>query len=307
MEILIADNENLKLIDVLHSSFKNVTELKFSVAFLKSSGLDLIKSDLKNILKNKAQVEFLVGLDFRITDPNSLFELKSFQKSYNNLRFFCFSEPNRYPFHIFHPKLYLIRNKTGQFTAIVGSSNLTRGGLADNVELNIVFKGNGAESEILQLLNFYLRMRLQETVFEPSMEYLDGYNKVYQTVLKQHDQAFRKQETKKEIKKLKEIEENLPGTRPTTRKLIIDAMKEITKNKEGYVRLQDIYKYVKSQLRENGVDFSDVVDINANTRHAIYDDMFGWKGKYNRGYFERKSAYSGLFRLTKAGLDFKGR
>jgi len=307
MEILIADNENLKLIDVLHGSFKNVTELKFSVAFLKSSGLDLIKSDLKNILKNKAQVEFLVGLDFRTTDPNSLFELKSFQKSYNNLRFFCFSEPNRYPFHIFHPKLYLIRNKTGQFTAIVGSSNLTRGGLADNVELNIVFKGNGAESEILQLLNFYLRMRLQETVFEPSMEYLDGYNKVYQTVLKQHDQAFRKQETKKEIKKLKEIEENLPGTRPTTRKLIIDAMKEITKNKEGYVRLQDIYKYVKSQLRENGVDFSDVVDINANTRHAIYDDMVGWKGKYNRGYFERKSAYSGLFRLTKDGLDFKGR
>ncbi|HUU19286.1 MAG TPA: phospholipase D-like domain-containing protein [Sedimentisphaerales bacterium] len=307
MEILIADNENLKLIDVLHSSFNNVTELKFSVAFLKSSGLDLIKSDLKNILKNKAQVEFLVGLDFRTTDPNSLFELKSLQKSYDNLRFFCFSEPNKHPFHIFHPKLYLIKNKTGQFTSIVGSSNLTRGGLTDNVELNIIFKGKSTESEILQLVNFYLRMRLRESVFEPSMEYIEGYQSVYKTVLTQHDTALKKRETKKEIQKLKEIEEILPGTRPTTRRLIVDAMKQLSKTTEGYVELQDIYKYVKSQLRENGVYFSDVVDINANIRHAIYDDMVGWKGKYNRGYFEKKYAYSGLFRLTKAGLDFKGR
>lgn len=307
MEILIADNENLRLIDVLHGSFKNVTELKFSVAFLKSSGLDLIKSDLKNILKNKAQVEFLVGLDFRTTDPNSLFELKSFQKSYNNLRFFCFSEPNRYPFHIFHPKLYLIRNKTGQFTAIVGSSNLTRGGLADNVELNIVFKGKSTESEILQLVNFYLRMRLQESVFEPSLEYIERYQSVYETVLTQRDAAFRKRETKKEIEKLKEIEETLPGTRPTMRRLIVDGIKELPETDAGYIRLQDIYDYVKAGLSKHGVDFSQVVDINANIRHAIYDDMVGSKSKYNRDYFERKSVYSGLFRLTQAGLDFKGR
>jgi HKD family nuclease len=274
MEILVADNENLKLIDVLQGSFKNVTEIKFSVAFLKSSGLNLIKSDLKNILKNKAQVEFLVGLDFRTTDPNSLFELKSMQKSYDNLRFFCFSEPNKNPFHIFHPKLYIIKNKTGQFTTIVGSSNLTKGGLTDNVELNIIFKGKSTESEILQLMNFYLRMRLRESVFEPSMEYIERYQSVYKTVLKQHDTALKKRETKNEIQKLKEIEEILPGTRPTTRRLIVDAMKQLSKTTEGYVVLQDIYKYVKSQLRENGVDFSDVVDINANIRHAIYDDMY---------------------------------
>jgi HKD family nuclease/predicted nuclease with RNAse H fold len=307
MEILIADNDNLKLIDILHNSLHDVTELKFSVAFLKLSGLNLIKSDLKSILKNKAQVEFLIGLDFQTTDPNSLFELKSLQKSHDNLRFFCFSEPNKEPFHIFHPKLYLIRDKTDQFTTIVGSSNMTRGGLADNVELNIVFKGKGTESEILQLINFYLRMRLRESVFEPSMEYIEGYRSVYNTVLTQHDTALKKRETQKEILKLKEIEEILPGTRPTMRRLIVDAMKQLPKTNEGYVELQEIYEYVKSQLKEHGVDFSDVVDIRANIRHAIYDDMLGWKSKYNRGYFERKSAYSGLYRLTKAGWDFKGR
>jgi HKD family nuclease len=307
METLIVENQNLKLIDVLHNSFENIAELKISVAFLKLSGLRLIELDLKNILQDKAQVEFLVGLDFRTTDPDSLFKLNSLQKTYPNLRFFCFSEPNKEPNRIFHPKLYLLRNKTGRFTSIVGSSNLTKGGLTNNVELNIVFKGDGTESEILQLINFYLRMRLQETVFEPSLEYIKGYSKVYQTVLKQHDQAFRKHETKKEIQKLKEIEETLPGTRPTTRRLIVDVIKELSKTGEEYVKLQYIYDHVKSKLKNYGVDFTQIVDIKANIRHSIYDDMVGWKGKYNRGYFERKSSYSGLFRLTQPGLDFKGR
>ena len=65
MQIEVADNENNKLIDVLKESFTSAIEAKFSVAFLKYSGLSLIESDIKNILKNKGKVEFLVGLDFR--------------------------------------------------------------------------------------------------------------------------------------------------------------------------------------------------------------------------------------------------
>jgi len=305
--MLIVENENVRLIDVLRSAFEDIAELKLAVAFLKLSGLALIKSDLKKILQNKAQVEFLVGLDFRTTDPESLLELKSLQELYPNLRFFCFSEPNRSPLGVFHPKLYLMKNKAGRFTSIVGSSNLTKGGLCDNVELNVVFEGTGTESEVLQVINFYLRMRLRETVFEPSLEYIQGYNRVYKTVLMQHDKAFRNPETKKQIEELKEIEEILPGTRPTIRRLIIDAMKELSKSEEFYVSLQGIYDYVKPELTKHGVDFSGVVDINANIRRAIYGDMIGWKGEYNRGFFERKSTYSGLYRLTRAGLEFKGR
>lgn len=307
METLIVENENLKLINVLRSSFEDVNELNLSVAFLKLSGLALIKSDLKKMLRNKAQVEFLIGLDFCTTDPDSLLELKSLRETYPNLRFFCFSEPNRYPSGVFHPKLYLMRNKAGLFTSIVGSSNLTKGGLVGNIELNIVFRGMGTESEILQLINFYLRMRLQESVFEPSLEYIKGYKRIYKTVLTQQDKALRKPETRKQIKELKEIEEVLPGTRPTIRRLIIDAMKELSNSGADYVSLQDVYNYVKPELTKHGVDFSNVVDINANIRRAIYGDLVGWKGKYNRSLFERNSAYSGLYRLTKQGLEFKGR
>jgi HKD family nuclease len=56
MQITIAENENIRLIDVLKSSFKGANDLKFSVAFLKLSGLSLIKSDIESILKNKGKV-----------------------------------------------------------------------------------------------------------------------------------------------------------------------------------------------------------------------------------------------------------
>lgn len=103
------------------------------------------------------------------------------------------------------------------------------------------------------------------------------------------------------------MEELLPGTRPTIRRLVVDAALKLPKTSDGFVQLQDIYDYVRSELKKYGVDFGDVVSIDANIRRAIYADLVGWKGKYNRGYFERKSAYSGLFKLTDAGLNFKGR
>jgi HKD family nuclease len=307
METQIIDNEKANLRELLQSTLEKAVELNVSVAFLKNSGLSLLKSGIINMLKNKANAEFLIGLDFRTTDPESLFELKKLKESYANLKFFCFCEPNENPFSIFHPKLYLIKSRTGVVTSIVGSSNLTKGGLSDNVELNVVFKGKDTESEILQLTNFYLRMRLKESVFEPSLEYIEGYQKVYRTFISHHDKAFRINDTKKEIAKLKEIEEALPGTRPTIRRLIINAIKNLRQSKENYVHLQDIYAYVKEQLTYYGVDFSSVVNIDANIRRAIYGDMIGWKGQYNQGYFEREATYSGLFRLTQKGENFNGR
>jgi HKD family nuclease len=307
MQITIAENENIKLIDVLSNSFKNAIDLKFSVAFLKFSGLSLIKPDIKSILKNKGKVEFLVGLDFRTTDPNSLYELKTLQGSYTNMKFFCFSKPNKNRFSVFHPKLYIIKNKNGKVTTIVGSSNLTKGGLSKNIELNIIFNGAETESEILQLMNFYLKMRLQETVFEPSYEYIKDYEKIYKKVLTYQEKVFIEKETIAEIRRLQEVEEMLPGTRPTLRRLVVDAAKKLPKTNDGYVHLQDIYEHVKNELKKYGVDFSSVVSIDANIRRAIYGDLVNWKGKYNRGYFERKSSYSGLFRLTDAGVNFKGR
>src|SRR5208282_3120583 len=38
---------------------------------------------------------------------------------------------------IFHPKLYIFQNQNGKKSAILGSSNLTEGGLSKNYEANV--------------------------------------------------------------------------------------------------------------------------------------------------------------------------
>jgi HKD family nuclease len=307
LKILFSDNQDLNVGDVIKNSFNKAIDIKIAVAFLKQSGINVIKEDLNNCLKNNGKVEFLVGLDFRSTDPESLITLRKISDSNRSMKCYCFSDPGLNNAPIFHPKLYLISDNLKNSTAIVGSSNLTQGGLKNNIEINVIFQGRENDNAILQLTNIYLKMRLQETIFEPSYEYLEGYKEIYDRISKSEKNSFKHSEIKKVISKLKEIEEILPGTRPTLRRLAIDAVKTLPKDVDGFVNLKDIYSYVKSQYDKIGIPYDNVRDINANIRRAIYGDLIGWKGKYNRGLFERKSVYSGLFRLTKEGEKAVGR
>ncbi|MBA4320208.1 MAG: hypothetical protein C0412_17565 [Flavobacterium sp.] len=307
MEILLSDNQNTKISDIVKDSLSKAIDVRIAVAFLKQSGLNIIKDSLDKCLKNSGKIEFLVGLDFRTTEPDSLIILRKMSDSNNRMKCYCFSDPRLSNAPIFHPKLYLISDRLKNTTAIVGSSNLTQGGLKDNIEINVIFQGRETDNAILQLTNIYLKMRLQETVFEPNFEYLEGYREIYDRISTSETKSFGHFQTKKIFSKLKEMEEVLPGTRPTLRRLVIEAAKNLPKNSDGFVKLQDIYRYVKSQYDKLGIIYDNVQDINANIRRAIYGDLVGWKGKYNRNFFVRKNVYSGLFKLTSAGLNLKGR
>lgn len=301
MKILFADNQDVKIGDIIKNSFKRAADIKIAVAFLKKSGFNSIREDINNCLDNKGKVEFLVGLDFRSTDPESLTTLRKISDSNHNMKCYCFSDPGLNNAPVFHPKLYLISDNKKNSTAIVGSSNLTQGGLRNNIEINVIFQGKENDNVILQLTNIYLKMRLRESIFEPSYEYLEGYKEIYDRISTSEQKSFRRSELKKVFSKLKEMEEVLPGTRPTLRRLTVEAVKNLPKDSDGFVNLKDIYSYVKSQYDRIGIPYDNVRDINAHIRRAIYGDLVGWKGKYNRGLFERKSVYSGLFRLTEEG------
>ncbi len=307
MEILFSDNQDTKTLGIMKNSLNKATDVRIAIAFLKQSGFNIIKDDLNNCLRNNAKVEFLVGLDFRTTEPETLITLRRISDNNPRIKCYCFSDPRLSNAPVFHPKLYLMSDRLKNTTAIVGSSNLTRGGLQNNIEINVIFEGKETDNAILQLTNIYIKMRLQETVFEPNYEYLEGYKEIYDRVSISEQKSFEHSQTKKILSKLKEMEEVLPGTRPTLRRLVIEAVKNLTKDSDGFVELQNVYDYVKSQYDKLGIHYDNVQDIDANIRRAIYGDLVGWKGKYNRGYFERKKVYSGLFRLTKEAEKFRGR
>lgn len=64
------------------------------------------------------------------------------QRQAPNLKFYCYGDKNENKTDIvFHPKIYLFK-KNRETTGIVGSTNLTRGGLLSNFEVNVVISSS---------------------------------------------------------------------------------------------------------------------------------------------------------------------
>jgi len=123
----------------LCETLKCAKSVKLAMAFAKKSGWDLMKEALSS---GKADVQVVVGLNFGITDPELLSDwLKLSAKTPHFKVRVAPREPT------FHPKLMIIEcaNVT---CAIVGSGNLTGGGLLHNVECGVYISKNEEIKEL---------------------------------------------------------------------------------------------------------------------------------------------------------------
>ena len=121
----------------------NSENVKIAVAYLKNSGLESIKQSLKENRQNNKKISIITGLDFGITDSESLLELQNMNISCNII-----NDLN------FHPKLYIFENFDSA-TMILGSSNLSEGGLAINYEANIIITGKKFESPLKDAIEYF--------------------------------------------------------------------------------------------------------------------------------------------------------
>lgn len=78
-----------------------------------------------------------------------------------------------------HSKLYLLQTANSQL-AVIGSSNLTNGGLASNIETNVVFEGQEIEFHSLEKHFQFIAQHAQPL----TPEVLDGYRLKYEEYLK---------------------------------------------------------------------------------------------------------------------------
>ncbi|MBU4503036.1 MAG: NgoFVII family restriction endonuclease, partial [Nanoarchaeota archaeon] len=128
-------------------------EVRIAVAYLKEKGYNEIKDALREFLeKEKHFFWLLVGIaKYYITDADPLDELLELQRKNKNIKLKC--SPNCG----FHPKVCIFR--TGKdVSVIIGSSNLTGGGLGENTEANILIRGDEGDEVIKNILNFYYRI-----------------------------------------------------------------------------------------------------------------------------------------------------
>jgi len=126
----------LRMLDVLRDRLKDSREISISVSFFRYSGLGLIVDDLKKFVERGGRLRLLTSTYLGITQPEALQELSKITGV--ECRVHVAGFVNMLPTKGntgFHTKLFIFKN--GHNECWVGSSNMTKGGLASNIEANL--------------------------------------------------------------------------------------------------------------------------------------------------------------------------
>ncbi len=208
MNVQFADNMHLRLIDVLCDILPRARRARMAVAFVKYSGLQLLDPFLDTCLTQGGNVEFIVGLDFHTTDAESLQAMMKRASAFaSQFKFYCYSAPTDRA-TAYHPKLYLF-DEDESIKSIIGSSNLTRGGLIKNIEVNAVLEFAPQAQEVKTLNDIYARIKYQPTRFCPNDDYIQAYADVAERISKS---VYPKGDasTRRALAALREKERTLP-------------------------------------------------------------------------------------------------
>ena len=305
-KIQILSNTNYSLVDVLKSELIESTRVQIAVAFIRKTGIDeIFKSFEYAMTVNNAIIEIIVGLDFKTTDVKALLALRGIEDSYKNFNFYCFGDKrDNYNDLIFHPKIYLFEtavSKNTKFTSVIGSSNLTRGGLTSNFEVNSVFREDKPKY-FSQLQAIYNEIKFTDSVFKPSREYILKYGGIKKEIEKA--ESVSDKGIQKEIKELKEEELRLPGTVPSLKKIIIEFILEKNKLginevslKELYVKSPQIVEEQKLKMKMGTIFNTIRGELNKHEDNSMHID--------NMHLFRRTGR--GLYSLTEKAKNYVGR
>lgn len=305
MAIQILSNLNYPIGNIINQELQNANLVKMAVAFLKYSGVKVIEKSLNDCLKNNGSIEIIVGLDFKTTDPQSMHYFIRLQRQVSSLKFYCYGDKGENKTSIvFHPKIYLFE-KGRETTGIIGSTNLTRGGLLTNFEANVVIK----ETKPLyfsQLEAIYNSVKFTDSVFSPDEEYLAGYSDVYKAFLQNEEKATKDRGLQEVVRQIRKREEFLPGTVPSIKSLIIEIIRKEQLKGIGFVPLQTIYEEVEKLVEEKKLNYK--MDTFRNSiRGELNKHETNSKHPDNMDLFIRSSEQKGYYSLTNKGKIYEGR
>ena len=136
--------------------FRGATQLDCMVAFARSSGYMKLEKTLCAALDAGLSARFVVGLDFYHTEPPVLDALFELVDSYPEQFELFISGQSRT--RTFHPKVYAFQYADASCKVVIGSANLTAGGLSLNHEFSLFTESSNCTladqvaSEIANLL-----------------------------------------------------------------------------------------------------------------------------------------------------------
>lgn len=214
MQIQVIDNATRSIESVLSPAIKRANEVKIAVAFVSRRGLATIEPAIQTVLDGGGYAEFLIGLDMQTTEPEALRRLYELSCNTANVNVYCYAALS--PAAIYHPKLYLIRSGN-DVTSIVGSSNLTEGGLRKNYEVNAVITGDIHSDAISNSYSVYNRLKFHPNGRVPNEDLVLRYFASHQSENTAQRKAARDDSVRKLKANFKETFKALPRPKPMRR------------------------------------------------------------------------------------------
>lgn len=163
--VLNLPNE-LRMLDVVRDALQRAEDVRIAVSFTRCSGLGLLIDPLCDLASRGGQVRILTSTYQSITQPEALEALRKLPGVETRVQ----SGPIG-----FHAKFWWFRGQEGQ-ECWAGSSNLSKGGLATNLEWNL----RRIDSEAIHQTRrqFDDLWRRQDT-FAPDDDFIHTYRQIY--------------------------------------------------------------------------------------------------------------------------------
>lgn len=198
-----------KLDIAIQKQLSDCRRFSIAMALVSCDGLATLAPAFEKCLKRTgAQGQLLFGIDLP-TNPDaiaSLMELADFYEEKFTLR--RFESGNQ---GVFHSKLYLFASHRGSKTAILGSSNLTRGGLCTNVEANVFVDDVRTVGSFWDNFDEHFEGGHAKDV---DTKWLEKYRKIWQ----EEEELYR--EWQKSLDKARNLpSKKRPGERPTPERI----------------------------------------------------------------------------------------
>jgi HKD family nuclease len=240
---IISNQENRTHLSEIIQRLENADEIIFCVAFLKISGLHILTKKLK---EQNIKCTFYIGTDFYLTEPKALMKLYEDKHKV----FITKKEKATY-----HPKIFYFK-KGNDVDLIIGSTNLTNGGLEKNIEASFSVSttiNSNIELEFKELLNSLQKHSELIDNLKPISDYEKRYL-AYRNRHKKADEEFEidlleilKEEEQNRLDELLNLEKNKSKNKSSK----LNNIKINDADKAEFSQMLEKYIYYTTYIRKS--------------------------------------------------------
>ena len=308
MPTQIVMNNGDSLGDVLAQNLKGADSFLVATAYLNANGLERVMSPIERILDGKGLVNVVHGFYPQITETDAIRELARLADGSDQMSYGVYVDASRSLEGSFHRKMYLTRSQDNQWHAVVGSSNLTKGGLRSNLEVNCTFSGFATEPAIRQCRKVFDRIQVDPNIHRPTIGWIEAYDRIRNLEIKNRNQ-FQK-ETRDAYEELFNITQAPPWQAKKQIECVVKAL-QILENFNGkgtYHHIMEISSIAKQVVagRFEETHWVEGIRKQLNT-NTVYREVTS-AGKSKR-LFKRQDGdkgRSGRYRLSALGRSYRG-